>query len=227
MFLSTAGAFDTEAAAFAPRLGYWLLIALLSTAALGSAHHVLRHRRPSAPGWKLRAAGVALLMLPLTAIATLGCKALFSGTASIAGFTLLLPGMAAILVALQAVLASFSQAFPNRLAPAAPSPTAAALTDCLPLPLRGARLIAIEAEDHYVRVHTSAGAALIRMRFGDAVAAVSSHQGLRPHRSWWVAADGVAGLRREGGRTTLTLTGAQRVPVSRAAARRLGPTFGV
>lgn len=66
---------------------------------------------------------------------------------------------------------------------------------------RTARLIAVEAEDHYLRVHTDAGDELLTMRFGDALAELARADGLQIHRSWWVAADAIEGVswRRGGG----------------------------
>ena len=229
VFLSTSGAFDTEAAALLPRLGYWLMIALITTAALQSCHRILRRRDTAAPEWRLRLVGLLLLFLPLTLVAMVGCKILFGGVPNMTAFRHLLPGMTSISVALQLVLAFFPiRPIAQVAAPEPASPPAASeqLIEFLPLPLRGARLDALEAEDHYVRVHTSAGHALVRMRFRDAVAAVSGRRGLRPHRSWWVAEQSVVALRRADGRTTLTLAAGQQVPVSRTVAQTLGPNFG-
>ena len=50
-----------------------------------------------------------------------------------------------------------------------------------------AELYAIESEDHYLRVHTSAGQELILMRLADAVRELAGVEGLQTHRSWWVA----------------------------------------
>ena len=65
---------------------------------------------------------------------------------------------------------------------------------------RGARLIAVEAEDHYVRVHTDCGSELVSMRFSEALDALAPAHGFRLHRSWWAAADeeGVARARGHG-----------------------------
>ncbi len=224
LLLSTAGAFDTEAARFWPRLGYWMCIAAVSIVTLEGAHRLLAARLHRASEWRLRASGLVLLVLPLTAIAVLGCKLLFGGWPSIGGFGHLLPGMTVILTSLQFVLVAFASSEATEACVDMRQPEA--LAELLPLPLRGARLDALEAEDHYVRVHTSAGQALIRMRFSDAVAAVSARQGVQPHRSWWVAQESVVAMRSEGGRAVLTLVGGQQVPVSRRARPLLGPLFG-
>jgi DNA-binding LytR/AlgR family response regulator len=89
--------------------------------------------------------------------------------------------------------------------------------DRLPVRLRHARLIAIEAEDHYLRVHTDAGSDLVLMRLSDALAELDGVSGARTHRSWWVARDAVVDVVNSNGRTTLTLKGEIAAPVSRSS----------
>lgn len=91
----------------------------------------------------------------------------------------------------------------------------------LPPKLAGARLLALEAQDHYVRVHTDRGASLVLETFEIALAKVSHLDGARTHRSWWVARGAVNGIERGDGRATLTLSGGTQAPVSRRYARCL------
>lgn len=86
---------------------------------------------------------------------------------------------------------------------------------------RGSRLIALEAEDHYVRVHTDAGSELVPMRFSEAVEELSRAYGYRVHRSWWVAADAIEGVRWTRGGGEARLAGGIVAPVSRACAPTL------
>ncbi len=79
---------------------------------------------------------------------------------------------------------------------------------------RGA-LIALSAEDHYVRVTTTAGTELVLMRLADAMAEISQTQGLQVHRSHWVALDQVVKVIRIGGRGELTLSDGSTRPISR------------
>jgi len=83
---------------------------------------------------------------------------------------------------------------------------------------RGARLIAIEAEDHYLRIHTDAGDELITARFADALCELAHAHGFRVHRSWWVAADAIETVRWRRGGGEATLRGGLVVPVSRTYA---------
>ncbi|HEY0600899.1 LytTR family DNA-binding domain-containing protein [Brevundimonas sp.] len=91
----------------------------------------------------------------------------------------------------------------------------------LPFKLRGATLRAVEAEDHYLRVHTDRGSDLILMRLSDALVELEGLEGAQTHRSWWVAKDAVRGVARGDGRATLTLEGGLSAPVSRRYARAL------
>lgn len=78
-----------------------------------------------------------------------------------------------------------------------------------------AELAAIEAEDHYCRVHRRDGqSALIHYRFGDALAEMSTIDGARVHRGAWVCAGAVEGAVREGRKWRLLLAGGGSVPVS-------------
>ena len=77
-------------------------------------------------------------------------------------------------------------------------------------------IISMQAEDHYLRVHRLHGSALILMRLADAAAMIDPRLGLRIHRSWWVAKDGVRALESASGRTVVRLVDDTAVPVSRS-----------
>ena len=83
---------------------------------------------------------------------------------------------------------------------------------------RAARLIAVQADDHYLRVHTDAGVELITARFADALEELAQAHGFRTHRSWWVAADAVEAVRWRRGVGEATLAGGVVAPVSRTFA---------
>ena len=91
----------------------------------------------------------------------------------------------------------------------------------LPVRLRAAEIWAVEAEDHYLRVHTSAGQDLILLRMADAVAELEGQEGMQVHRSWWVARAAIVDARRSDGRATLTLKNGVEAPVSRTYAAEL------
>jgi DNA-binding LytR/AlgR family response regulator len=86
----------------------------------------------------------------------------------------------------------------------------------------GSDILALETEDHYLRVHALGGSALVLMRMADAVALLDPRLGAQVHRRWWVAEAAVAGVTSEGQKLYLRLTNEALVPVGRtflAAAR--------
>jgi hypothetical protein len=93
--------------------------------------------------------------------------------------------------------------------------------DRLPPKLRDAELWAVEAEDHYLRLHTSKGQDLLLLRLSDAIGELDGLEGAQTHRSWWVARAAIADVHRGDGRAVLTLKNGVEAPVSRAHARRL------
>jgi hypothetical protein len=110
---------------------------------------------------------------------------------------------------------------PTVFAPAESAARPASLGQRLKPGLRSAAILALEAEDHYVRVHTANGSELILIRLADAIAEMGDVEGARTHRSWWVARAAVKEARRADGRATLTLTNGAEAPVSRNAVAEL------
>jgi hypothetical protein len=84
----------------------------------------------------------------------------------------------------------------------------------LSAPLAG-RLLCLEMQDHYLKVHHRDGSEMILCRMEDAARELGA-LGRRVHRSWWVAADAVDRVEREGQRTLLRLTDGRHVPVGRS-----------
>lgn len=79
----------------------------------------------------------------------------------------------------------------------------------------GDQLLALGAEDHYLRVITPLGSDLILMRLSDALDELGDAAGMQVHRSWWVAHGAADALQRGNGRTVLVLKNGLEVPVSR------------
>ena len=69
-----------------------------------------------------------------------------------------------------------------------PSPIARAA-----LPLFGTDVLALQMEDHYLRVHRAQGSELVLIALGEAIERVGS-TGCGTRRSWWVARHPVAGV---------------------------------
>ncbi|MFN3230129.1 MAG: LytTR family DNA-binding domain-containing protein [Asticcacaulis sp.] len=85
----------------------------------------------------------------------------------------------------------------------------AALRTLLPRTLRGEVVLALSAEDHYLRVHTRHGEALVLMSLAAATDARSD--GFRIHRSHWVTRAAIDGVEAERIRLWTGLT----LPLSR------------
>ena len=85
--------------------------------------------------------------------------------------------------------------------------------------LAGAALLFIEAEDHYLHIHTDRGSEMVLMRFRDALDALDGSPGAQVHRGFWVAERGVARIERRGVLWQIALSNGQIVPVSRRYAR--------
>lgn len=107
--------------------------------------------------------------------------------------------------------------------PPAPRPQAAVAPANLPdrIELRGEvfapdDLLAVSSEEHYLRVVTRGRTRFLRGRMSDVEDALPAQIGLRIHRSHWVAAQAVEGLKRRPAGWTVALTGGQEVPVARA-----------
>ena len=75
-------------------------------------------------------------------------------------------------------------------------------------------VVAIAAEEHYVRVYTSDDSELVYARFGDVVKQMPDDAGLQVHRSWWVAGAAIKRAIRGARRYTLELSNGSSVPVS-------------
>ena len=99
--------------------------------------------------------------------------------------------------------------------PAIPAPPPNPLLDQLP-PDLGSDIIALEMEDHYLRVHTALGSALVLMRLRDGIALLGDLEGMQVHRSWWVARTAVDEVLRDGRNIRLKLARGIEAPVARA-----------
>ena len=132
--------------------------------------------------------------------------------------TMVLPGGVAYMMIERRLLGSRTAAEPADSP--APMPAPAKLLTTLS-PRLGQTVLALQGEDHYVRVHTSLGSELLLMRLRDAIGGLEGLPGEQVHRSWWVAKGAVAAVRANGRRLQLTLTNGLDVPVSREAASKL------
>ena len=82
-------------------------------------------------------------------------------------------------------------------------------------------ILALQSEDHYVRVHGEKDSELLLMRLRDAIAQMHGVSGMQVHRSWWVAQDGMAGTERSGRNWGIVLKNGTVAPVARDTVPRL------
>jgi DNA-binding LytR/AlgR family response regulator len=220
-FLALIGAFGTNAVPLVPRVAYWMGLCLAG-AIVGTAvsHFIGREGRADARPWLYGALTVVGVTLPFTAVVWLVSELIFHGALRLENLPLYLTPVFIVTVAMTGLnFLVQRQPVETHAAPAgAPAPR---FLDRLPAKLRGAELYAVEAEDHYLRLHTSRGQDLILMRLSDAVAELDGIEGAQTHRSWWVAKAAVEDARRGDGRATLRITGGIEAPVSRAYAKAL------
>lgn len=87
--------------------------------------------------------------------------------------------------------------------------------------LRQSEILWLKAEDHYLRVETSAGAALIRCTLAAAIEELGSAEGRQVHRSYWVARSAISKIRKHGRGYRLVTTAGTTIPLSRSRYREL------
>lgn len=98
-----------------------------------------------------------------------------------------------------------------QIKPATPPEFVKKLTVGLPT-----KILALQAEDHYLRVHTDRNNELIRYRFSDALEDVKHLPGLQVHRSFWINTAAIDYIRRSGRSYEIVLSDGLEVPVSRS-----------
>jgi len=213
LVMSFLGPFGSYAQPIESRVVYCLAVALAGSAAFWPAFRLGARvgARAGLPELFGLAAAVALACLPVTLIVRGVTLALHPGRAG--------PSWPVLYFSVLVVSAPAGVAMQltgrRRAAEAAEPPAAPPrLLERLPPRLR-AELLALQAEDHYVRIHTAAGSTLLLMRMSDAVAELDGLAGMRVHRSWWVASGAVAGARAEGRRAVIVLTNGLEAPVTR------------
>jgi len=229
LLLGVTGPFGSQTA-LAPTVKYsfWMVIAFAGFGAAAAAERVLSSTAPSRRTATRIVAVAAASAVPMTFFVAWAMGVVRPGrTFSPAQLLGLFPYVALVQLLIARVLSPddpMTVAAPvEQPAPAPEYPTE--FLSKLPAALRR-DILALEAEDHYVRVHTLHGSALILMRLADAAAIIDPRLGLRVHRSWWVAKDGVRTVERTPGRAIARLVDDTGVPISKthlSAARSVLP----
>lgn len=234
LLLGFAGPFGSYPAfPTATRYAYWIGLTLSGAVAVMAADAMLPAGQPRAVAARLAAVALASA-LPMTFVVAWTTSLLQPGRVYQPHQ---LPALFAAVAAIQLLIAFVVRSSrptgdgaepgpakpADAAAPEPPPPTGfpPAILGRLPAAI-GDDVLALETEDHYLRVHTARGSALILMRMADAVAVLAPELGLQVHRRWWVAHSAVTGLRAEGQKLSLQLVDQSLVPVGRtflAAAR--------
>jgi hypothetical protein len=235
--LAALGPFGSfEIGSFGARLAYWVPAAIIGYAIFRpiTLAAVLAARWLALPELPAALIGTLAAALPATiAIAYLGDFGPGTPPSFDALFQLYVQvALIGVLVMLVFVLMGRAPARPaSELAPeplAQPSPDepaeASPFLDRLPVAWRD-QLVALEMEDHYVRAHGPGASTLILQRMRDAESELDAVEGMRVHRSWWVARRAIEQVVRDGRNYRLRLTGGLEAPVAReriAALRAAG-----
>ncbi len=223
LVLALTGAFGTVSAPLWLRLVYWAPV-MLAGAIWGQICTAMIERRLDidARPWL----GVLILTLaisgPVSILVWAVTGLVFEGRAyPLHVLPLMLGPVVTVTATVSAINVFLARAQPVQTHAAVSGSAAARFPDRLPARLRGAEILAVQAEDHYLRIHTDRGSDLILMRLSDALGELEGLEGARTHRSWWVARGAVRDVARGDGRATLTLDGGLTAPVSRRYARAL------
>ena len=93
----------------------------------------------------------------------------------------------------------------------------------------GTDIHALVAAEHYLRVVTARGEAMILYRLGDAIRDMEAAgiAGIQTHRSYWIADAAIANHSRDGSRLTLATPSGLAVPVSRSYRQALKARTGL
>ncbi len=229
VLLGLAGPFGTyEALALPARLAYWTTIAA-ATYFTGVACVFFAARLMSPRAFPRNSHFViagALAGIPVALVVAAVNAVVFGQRDEVVSFVPLVFYTMAISAVVSALVPSFTSAHVAATqqdarsveAIASPSRQPAQLRprilDRLPPQLRG-QISHMTVEDHYVDVCTTRGRAMLLMRLGDAIAETDGVEGLRIHRSHWVAKDAISEVVRADGRLFVRLKDGTMLPVSR------------
>lgn len=235
ILLALIGPFGSFELPFAYRLVYWLGLAWAGYACYRPIGGLITRLGTvlDLPDWSLWLIGCLVATVPMTLVVwlvsalppPLEMPSLEDWLATY-GYVLAIGAVVTMVFYLVQSKPTASEAGPAAAAPtsqpqtaAAPEPTARSprpsLLDRLP-PRLGNDLVALEMEDHYLRVHTRLGSDLILLRMRDALSELDGLDGAQVHRSWWVARSAVERVERDGRNVLLVLSGELHAPVARS-----------
>lgn len=238
VFLAVIGPFGSIAAPLPERLVTWIGFAWLGYGCYRPMQSVAvwGERTLALPRWGVLTAAVLVGTVPMS-VAVVAINSVPLGNLRWPGLEPAMATYFSVLVIGGAVTLLFNlvQGSPRVavpvLSPVAPAPVVSAkVPEPLPVPAPpppnpllgqlpaelGSAIIALEMEDHYLRVHTALGSALVLMRLRDGIALLGDLDGMQVHRSWWVARGAVEEVVRDGRNIRLKLARGIEAPVARA-----------
>lgn len=228
VFLGLVGPFGMDRVPIGVRVAYWVAAILAGTlvgvaVSVGVARWIDPAARPAACGVATTLAMTPPATLAVWAVTRLFFPqtAVFASLIGLLGPVLVVSAGMTALNALATVRAAIPPAAPAPPVSPVSAPAGVRFRDRLPHRLRSAEIHAVEAQDHYLRVHTDRGSDLVLMRLADAIFELEGIEGAQTHRSWWVARSAVRTVRRDDGRPVLVLTGGLEAPVSRTHGPKL------
>lgn len=212
------GVYNTGQLAFPTRFAFWCTTIAVGVIAGAWLMPEIFERRLATQHIAIRIAAAAIaISVPVTITLLLIHRFAFGENIGPADWPLQFAYVVVVSLVITSISA-FADIFQKTIATqgaSEPNAAAPAIVDRLPARLRTADIYAVSAEDHYLRVHTSAGEELILMRLSDAIRELDGIEGLQTHRSWWVARDGLADAQRDNGKLVLKLKSGAEAPVSR------------
>lgn len=224
LFLAAIEAFETGQLPAPLRYLYWQM-ALVGGGVIAALIEPLLARRLEARPVLFAAAQLAAMTPPIAAWVSMIPVIVFGSQASAERILPLMPDVMTVNVAVIVLAVSVRRFLAPAVRPAASEGVAPPdIRARLPPRLARSRLVAVQAEDHYLRIRTEAGSALVLMRLSDALTALNGADGFQVHRSWWVARAAVEAARWRGGRGELVLSDGAVAPVSRTYAAGLRDT---
>jgi hypothetical protein len=220
VFLGLIGPFGSYANnAVASRILHFVVCFWVGTLILGVAHRlaVAGARRVGLPVW---------LALVVAAVAGCGLLSVFVSWLAVSLWPFLAGQLSPLDWFLQCLLLSgpvllFMLAREGLLRLPGKAAAPLAVIPAAPEAPLGAEVLCLQMEDHYVRIHTLSGSRLAPGPFERVIAAVGAVEGLRVHRSWWVARAAVEAVEADGRNLRLKLRNGVSAPVARASVATL------
>ena len=224
VLLGLIGPFSTfQYFLLAPRIAYWVFIVLTcyGVGAFGGGFVVnIMHQLKRQPNVVMMIIGGGIgAGLPVAVTVTIA-NATILGDWEISGFEGVMTLVYCVLVSM--CITALHVLFLREDRPSAPKQVP--ILARLQIQNRG-KLLYMSMQDHYINVVTSRGQELLLLRMGDAEKETTGIDGLRIHRSHWIAIEGIKSVDRQNGNYVVEMLDGAKLPISRGqvqAARDAG-----